>query len=300
MKTINLLLPALFFALGVCLNAAEPVAAADAGPQPTRIIPYKKIGDVQLMLHVFEPPGHQADDRAPAIVLFFGGAWRSGKPSQLYPQCAYLAARGVWAASAEYRVKNLHHTTPVECVKDGKSAMRYLRTHAAELGLDPARIAAGGASAGGHVAAATATITAFDEDTDDPAVSAVPAALVLFNPVYDNGPGGWGHEEVAAYWREISPLHNIRKGMPPTIVFLGREDKNIPVATAQRFQNMMCAVGARSELHLYDGMEHGFFNAAKYDGKYFRDTMQKSSDFLVSLGLAPPPSRASTSGGDGK
>ena len=293
MKTMNRLLPALFLVLGMGLNAAEPAMAvaaasvADAGPPPTRIIPYKKVGDVELMLHVFEPPGHKADDRAPAIVLFFGGGWRGGKASQLYPQCAYLASRGVWAASAEYRVKTLHHTTPAECVKDGKSAVRYLRSHAAELGLDPARIAAGGASAGGHVAAATATVSGFDEATDDPAVSAVPAALVLFNPVYDNGPGGWGHEEVAAYWREISPMHNIRKGIPPMIVFLGREDKHIPVATAQKFQHMMCAVGAHSELHLYDGMEHGFFNATKHDGKYFRDTMQKAAGFLVSLGLAP-------------
>src|SRR5690606_27798722 len=151
------------------------------------IVPYKKIGEVELKLHIFEPAGHHADARTPAIVLFFGGAWRGGTPAQLYPQCAYLASRGIWAASAEYRVKTRHHTTPVECVKDGKSAMRYLRTHARELGIAPDRLAAGGASAGGHVAAAAATTTAFDEATDDLGVSAIPNALVLFNPVYDNG-----------------------------------------------------------------------------------------------------------------
>lgn len=270
---------------GIRLVPLSPVAAtAEPVPEPTRIIAYKKVGDVELTLHIFEPTGHQAGDRAPAIVLFFGGAWRNGTPAQFYPQCAYFAARGIWAAAADYRVKNRHNTTPVECVEDGKSALRYVRSHAAELGIDPDRLAAGGGSAGGHVAAAAATTTAFDEATDDLKVSPVPNALVLFNPVYDNGPGGWGHDQVAAYWEKISPRHNIRTGMPPAIVFLGREDKLIPVVTAEKFQAAMHAVGSRSELRLYDGAGHGFFNPANHDGKYFWETMREACEFLVSLG----------------
>lgn len=288
------MLPALLLLAAVTCPAlaGDAPATPAVALTPTRIIPYKKIGDVKLTLHVFEPSGHQAGDRAPAIVLFFGGAWRAGQPAQLYPQCAYLAAHGIWAASADYRVKSRNNTTPVECVKDGKSALRYVRSHAQELGIDPDRLAAGGASAGGHVAAATATLADFDEDTDDRAVSPVPDALVLFNPVYDNGPGGWGHEVVADYWQKISPMAHIAKGMPPAIVFLGRADKNIPVATAEKFQRLMRAAGSRSELCLYDGMEHGFFNANKNDGKYFRDTIEKAQAFLASLGYTPVPAAA--------
>ena len=185
---------------------AGPICAAEsknaAAFPPTRTVLYKTVGDVKLSLHVFEPEGHKPSDKRPAIVFFFGGGWVGGSPGQFYPHCHYLASRGMWAAAAEYRVKNQHGTTPVECVKDGKSAVRYIRVHANELGVDPEKLAAGGGSAGGHVAAATATVTAFDEEGKDASVSAVPQALVLFNPVYDNGPDGYGHDRVKDYWKQ--------------------------------------------------------------------------------------------------
>jgi acetyl esterase/lipase len=259
------------------------VFAADK-PSPTRMITYKTVGDIELKLHVFEPAGHRAGDKTPAIVFFFGGGWVGGSPSQFYPHCEYLASRGMWAAAAEYRVKERNNTTPIECVKDGKSVIRYVRAHAPELGIDPNHLAAGGGSAGGHVAAATATVTEFNEDSDDTSVSAVPNALVLFNPVYDNGPGGWGHATVADYWQKISPMANIRKGMPPAIVFLGRADKLIPVATGEAFQQKMRDVGSRSELYLYDNAPHGFFNESKYGGRFYRDTVHTMDEFLTSLG----------------
>ncbi|QNN23997.1 alpha/beta hydrolase [Planctomycetales bacterium ZRK34] len=269
--------------LTLALVMAGSVAWA-AKPSPTRMITYKTVGDVELKLHVFEPAGHKAGDKAPAIVFYFGGGWVGGSPSQFYPHCAYLASRGMWAAAAEYRVSSRNKTTPIECVKDGKSAIRYVRAHASELGIDPDKLAAGGGSAGGHVAAATATVTAFNEDSDDTSISAVPNALVLFNPVYDNSDKGYGYDRVKKYWQKISPMHNIEKGMPPAIVFLGREDKLIPVATAEAFKQKMLDVGSRSELYLYDGAPHGFFNLAKFGGKFYRDTVYKMDVFLTSLG----------------
>jgi len=59
-------------------------------------------------------------------------------------------------------------------------------------------------------------------------------------------------------------LHNIKKGFPPTIFFLGTNDKLIPVSTAEMFKNKIEAVGSRCDLHLYEGAEHGFFNSQKY------------------------------------
>ncbi len=256
-----------------------------ANEKPTRIVPYKTVGDVTLNLHVFEPAGHKAGDKRPAIVFFFGGGWVGGTPSQFYPQSQRLADLGMVAICAEYRIKSKHGTTPIECVKDGKSAMRFVRSHAGEMGIDPDRLAAGGGSAGGHVAAATATVTAFNEDGESTSTSAVPNALVLFNPVYDNGPeGGWGHDRVREYWQKISPAHNIRHGMPPTIAFLGDSDKLIPVATARRFQKKMHDAGSRSELIIYDGAEHGFFNPTKHDGRFYRETLAATEQFLRSLG----------------
>ena len=95
---------------------------------------YKTIGEgddaVKLHLHIFFPKGHDASKEKqgkPAIVFFFGGGWNSGTPKQFEPHSRYLAARGMVAAVAEYRVRSRNKTTPYECVKDGKSAVRYLR-----------------------------------------------------------------------------------------------------------------------------------------------------------------------------
>ena len=241
---------------------------------------YKKVGNVELQLHIFNPEGHKASDRKPAIVFFFGGGWSGGTPSQFYPQCDYLAKRGMVAISAEYRVKSRNGTSPLECVKDGNSAVRWVRSHADKLGIDPSKLAAGGGSAGGHVAAATGTTKGILEKGEDVSVSSKPDALVLFNPVYDNGPKGYGHSRVKDYWKQISPMHNLDKETPPTIVFLGTKDKLIPVATAKKYRLLMKEAGVRSELFLYKEQAHGFFNASKYD-----ETVKEMDRFLVSLGF---------------
>ena len=275
-----------FFTNTTCLSAEKKRKKRKRNiPQPTKKVIYKTIGDVKLRIHIFEPTGHKSSDKRPVIVFFFGGGWVGGSPSQFYPQCAYLASRGMVAMSAEYRVKKRHKTTPFECVKDGKSAIRWVRNHATKLGIDPNKVAAGGGSAGGHVAAAVGTVTGLNEDGEATSTSCVPNALVLFNPVYDNGPGGWGYRQVKDRYKEISPMHNIRKGMPPTITFLGTNDRLIPVATAKKFQQKMRDVGSKSELKLYEGAGHGFFNFGRGGGNAYRKTTKQMDEFLIALGF---------------
>lgn len=252
---------------------------------PDEKILYKTIDDIELNLHIFKPDGHQDAVRRPAIVFFFGGGWVNGSPSQFYPHCHYLSTRGMVAIGAEYRIKSKHDTTPFACVRDGKSAVRFIRAHAEALGIDPNRIAAGGGSAGGHVAAACGTLDAFDEPDEDLTVSSKPNALVLFNPVYDNGPDGYGHDRVKERWREFSPLHNIDSTTPPTIVFLGTKDKLIPVSTAKAYCEAMKKAGVRCDLHLYEGQPHGFFNYREGGNPYFYKTVNAADRFLVELGL---------------
>ncbi len=245
---------------------------------------YKQIGDVTLNIYIYTPTDHKPSDARPAVVFFFGGGWNGGSPSQFRPHAEYLASRGMVAMAADYRVNSRHKTSPFECVKDGKSAVRWIRANAKRLGIDPNRIAAGGGSAGGHVAAATGTVPGLEEDGEDKSVSSRPNALVLFNPVYDNGPDGYGYSRVKDRYQEISPMHNLRPGTPPTIVFLGTKDSLIPVATAEAYKAKMEKVGSRSELMLYEGQPHGFFNAGRGDGKYFTQTVQAMDEFLESLG----------------
>ena len=247
-----------------------------------RVLQYKEVGGAKLFLHIFEPESKTKTKR-PAIVFFFGGGWNEGTPKQFEPHCNYLASRGMVAITAQYRVKSRNKTTPFECVADGKSAIRWVRKNAAKLGIDDKRVAAGGGSAGGHVAAATGNCTGLEEKGENLKISSKPDALVLFNPVYDNSSKGYGHDRVKPKWKEISPLHNITKGSPPTIVFLGTEDKLIPVVTGQEYDRRMKAVGSRSELHLYKDATHGFFNKGK-KGDHYPDTIFKMDKFLVSLG----------------
>lgn len=275
------------FTIALLLAASLPLAAIaqekgkqnNAKPSPDQTVVYKTVGDTELSLHVFEPKTESKTPRA-AIVFFFGGGWVGGSPSQFYGQSRTLADHGMVAFCAEYRVRSRNQTTPKECVADGKSAIRWVRSHAEQFGIDPNRIAAGGGSAGGHVAAATATVDDFDSESDDRSVSCQPNALVLFNPVFDNGPKGYGHDRVKEYWKQISPMHRLDSETPPTIVFLGTKDKLIPVATGEAFQEKLQALGVRCELHLYQDAPHGFFNK----GDAYDDTLAKSVAFLKSLG----------------
>lgn len=272
----------LFMAMLLLSFAPSGYSIEVKGFTPNKSLVYKTIDETELKLHVFAPEGHKPTDKRPAIVFFFGGGWNNGSPSQFYPHCEYLASRGMVAISADYRVKSRNNTTPLECVKDGKSAIRWVRQHAAELGVDPTRIAAGGGSAGGQVAAATGTTRKLEEKGEDLSISSRPGALVLFNPVFDNGPSGFQHDRVKEYWEDFSPMHNISRKTPPTIVFLGTNDHLIPVKTAEAYKKRMEDKGRRCDLVLYEGQGHGFFNFK--DQEYYTKTVIEMDVFLESLG----------------
>jgi acetyl esterase len=245
---------------------------------------YKKVDSTELHLVMDYPPGYQPGQSYPTLVFFFGGGWNGGSIAQFELQARYFASRGMVCARADYRVKSRQGTTPFASVEDAKSAMRYLRQHAKLLGIDPARMVAAGGSAGGHLAAATALLPGLNAPTDDLAISTVPQALVLYNPVIDNGPEGYGYERIGERYPEFSPMHNLDKGSPPTIFFLGTADKLIPVSTGQAYKKKVEEKGGRMDLHLYEGQPHGFFNPKEKDQTYFKDTVLKTDAFLRSLG----------------
>jgi acetyl esterase/lipase len=255
--------------------------------EPTKTVVYKTVGDVSLSLHVFEPKGHKSSDERPAIVFFFGGGWVGGSPGQFYPHCHYLASRGMVACAAEYRVNKRHGTSPFECVKDGKSAVRWLRANADELGIDPDRIAAGGGSAGGHVAACTGVIEGLDEEGEDTTVSSRPVAMALFNPVIDTGPKGYGYNRLKDRYREISPVDHVKKGVPPTIIFHGTADTTVPCENVQRFRDNMAAAGNRCQLDEFEDAGHGFFNYGRGGGTAYIKTVRAMDEFLAELGFLP-------------
>ena len=248
--------------------------------EPDKEIVYKSFDKDPLELNVFLPAGWKASDKRPAIVFFFGGGWRGGTPSQFFPHSRYLASRGMVAVSAQYRTSGSHGTSPIECVADGKSAVRWMRQHADELGIDADRIASGGGSAGGHVAATTGVLKGLDQKGEDTSVSSKPNAMVLFNPVTDTS----GIERLGDQALKISPVHGVVSGDPPTLVLHGKADTTVPYAMAEAFCKAMTDAGNRCELVGYEGRPHGFFNYAR-SRKDYTNTVWHMDHFLESLGF---------------
>ena len=250
------------------------------------LVVYRQVDTVKLYLEIHFPDTVDQNRAYPAMVFFFGGGWRGGDRSHFQNQAKYLSKRGLVCFLADYRTWSKHQVSPFECLKDAKAAIRYVRKHAVDYNIDPNKIIAAGGSAGGHLAAATALVSGFNHLNDDRSVSCVPDALVLFNPVFDNGPGGYGYERVSEAYQQFSPLHNLKFGAPPTLIFLGTEDDLVPVETAEYYCKVMEKVGSQCELKLYQGEGHGFFNYLNFEN--YRQTMLETDDFLQSLGYIQP------------
>lgn len=316
------LLVCIAFTASLPLAAAAAAAPAANNNKQSRAYPpkmegarvetYREVDGVKLDLWIFEPASPHAKRadainpdgapasadaaaaKRPAIVLFFGGGWTSGSPMQFERQCRHFASRGMVAIAADYRVTSRHASRPIDSVADAKACLRWVRRNAARLGIDPDRIVAGGGSAGGHLAAATATLPGFDAPGDDRSIGAAPNALVLFNPAlvlasYEGVDLSKFGERVSAERfgcepREISPVHHVKRGAPPTLILHGRADTTVPYATAEAFAAAMTRAGNRCELVGYDDQPHGFFN-----GPRFHETLAEADRFLASLGYFPAP-----------
>lgn len=270
-----------FLSLIILLFIGIHSRAQDPEPDITQVV-YKQIDTVSLVMDIYYPPDLNYARSYPAMIFFFGGGWKGGSVNQFKPHAKYFCGRGIICVLADYRVESRQKTSPFESLKDAKSAIRYIRENAAEFHIDTGKIIASGGSAGGHLAAATALISKYNEAGDDLSVSCIPNALVLFNPVIDNGPAGYGYERIGDAYKDFSPLHNIREGVPPTIFFLGTNDKLIPVETAKYYQKIIEKVGSRCELFLYEDQPHGFFNFKNRE--YYNKTVLEADKFLISLG----------------
>lgn len=211
--------------LGVMNVAVHALCQAPVVPPLGRRVPYKAVNGRILSLYINEPSGTSITPRA-AIIFFNGGGWIGGGPRQFNPQSEAVAEHGAVGIEVEYRfIRKADKTAePRVCVEDAKSAIRWVRSHATEMNLDPSRIAAAGGSAGGYMAAYTAMVPGWDSPTDPKKISPKPNALVLFNPVLDNGPNGYGSERFGSDYRQRSPLFFVSTNTPPTIIMSGEND----------------------------------------------------------------------------
>ena len=136
------------------VGAAPANAAAEVDVR--RDIQYAVANGKPLLLDTYVPPGDPGDRGRPAVVMIHGGGWRVGDKASWEPEARRLAERGWVAFSVNYRLDE-PSPFPAE-VDDVQAAVRWVRDHAGEYGVDPRRIAAVGESAGGHLTAMLATL----------------------------------------------------------------------------------------------------------------------------------------------
>jgi len=256
---------------------------------------FKKVGDVELRLHVVKPKAWKASDKRACWVTFFGGGWTSGTPAKSINYAKWAAKYGLVGVAPDYRTRRRFDAKPEDCVADGRAAVRWIQDHAAELGVDPSKIVVQGSSAGGHVAAWTAIQDPVTPETaSDPVPNPAPMGLILLWPVTDTGTNGYGgpkrfgNDEARA--NNLSVTGRMPAKMPPTLVFHGTGDKTVKFENSQAFTDKMKANGNLCELVVFLDAPHSPQSSKEGEkGKLVRAKIEEESlKFLEKLGLVSP------------
>ncbi len=242
-----------------------------------------------LHLDLFRP--RDAAGARPAVVFLHGGGWRSGNKGQFARQSAYLAGKGYVCACAEYRLSG--EAKFPAAVEDAKCAMRWMRSQAEELKVDPERIAVAGGSAGGHLAlmvAASAGVKELEGQGGHAQFGSQANAVVGFNPVADfSGMArarravpllasflGVEYEQNPDVYAKASPVTYVDEKHPPCLILHGDEDQTVPYEQSVAYIEKLKALGVEAELFTAEGAGHGFFNR----DPWYQPTLEKMEAFL--------------------
>ncbi|WP_374675927.1 alpha/beta hydrolase [Ideonella sp.] len=274
-------------------SPAAPAAAArpvDPALAHADVLLYKTVGAQRLRLQVARPAAARFPGPRPCVVFFHGGAWRNGDPKQFMAYARALAEHGVIGISAQYRLMSESEVLPVPAVQDARSALRFVKSRAAQIGCDPQRIAAGGGSSGGHLALMTAVpvprnspVGPLDDPSDDLGVSPRPQALFVMNAPLNLE--RYDRPVPVEQRRAMSPTLLMDASLPPTWIFHGTADKVVPFAQAGEFRDRARQLGAGEvTVQAFPGRGHGFFNAKRREGEDFDTTLAGMLAGLKKLG----------------
>ena len=246
---------------------------------------YKAVDGFNLDLHIFLPDSSFQKTKRPVIVYFSGGSWTKGTPEWDFYNCANYAKKGWVAVSVEYRVADRFETTPFEAVKDARSAIRWLRMNGAAYNIDTNRIVASGNSAGGHLVLTTALANEMNESTDSLKFSASPNLLLVNSGVYNlyyDGSTDWINRDLKdkTFVKKISPQHLLRKGLPPTLIIHGTNDRSVDYATAKAFAEEMKKFDNPFEFETLEGAPHYIW----YDRRFSGQVANFRKEFLKKYG----------------
>lgn len=281
MKSYLKLFLAILFASSAIEISAQDMPFDELAGADIRV--YKTVDEFDLKMSIIYPENYKKGKKYPAAVFFFGGGWNGGQVKQFEQHCHFLTSKGMIAMTANYRVKSRNNSTPFDAVEDAKSAIRWMRANAKELGIHKNKIVGAGGSAGGHLAVSTAIIPGFEAENENQKISSTPNALVLFNPVINTMPEGYGYERLLDKAESISPANHVVPKLPPTLIFHGTDDTTVPFQNITDFQSKMKANGNICIVVPFEGQGHGFFNYGKSENKYYNFTIEKMEYFLKDL-----------------
>ena len=265
---------------------SDSSALAQDAPVPDGVsfekgIEYSNPDDQHLQLNMARPKA--GDGPFPAVVCIHGGGFRAGHRDGYNGLCLKLAEHGYVAVTVSYRLAPKYQFPAA--VHDTKAAVRWLRAHAKEYKIDPARIGTTGGSAGGHLAqflGVTAGVPAFEGNGGNSGQSShvacvvnvygpsdftksygksVDAAEVL--PLFLGGDLGTArHQHIIS-----SPLYWVTPNAAPTLCIHGTEDKYVAHEQAVWLIEKLKAADVEAELLTLPGAGHGFKgdDAAKAD-----------------------------------
>jgi acetyl esterase len=247
---------------------------------------YKTVDTCKLKIDIFYTAQSFKRENNTAIVFFHGGGWAYGSPSEFFTTCERYAGMGIVTMSVDYRLSIDNGVTPsktispIECLMDAKSAIRWVRENAGKFHIDINKIVAAGQSAGGHLAISTAMIEEYNEKSDKLGVSCCPNAIMLFSACI-NTVEGWCDRLLAdrrnKIW-SISPAHHIKPGLPPMIEFHGTDDEQVPKWTVQFFETDMKKEGNYFEQHMYEGRKHYLGDGNPKYSRYYDDEILNLAD----------------------
>lgn len=221
-----------------------------------------KLRDIEfapgLLLDLTLPVG--SDSSVPLVMWLHGGAWRIGDRTLIADDDDMLPRAGIATASIDYRLSGeASFPAPLD---DARTALRWLRDHAAEFGIDPSRVGVWGSSAGAHLASLLALTAPTSESIAAVVHGYGPADLLApdqDNPATEALLGG-SLDQRQDLAREASPAHRVGESAPPFLLLHGASDPLVPATQSEALYNALASRGHEATLYLIDGFGHGFLN----------------------------------------
>ena len=248
----------IIFLLTLASLDAERVYSNDS--PKGKVYVYKEVDGMTREMEIFFPKDHDPSKKSvPGVIMFHGGGWGSGSRVMFSYQCNYFASRGLVAATVTYKLAKKAGPNKTKgtgsrkrvCITDAKSAIRWYKQNADELGIDPKRIIAGGGSAGGHISLLATTNPGLNDPGDPKEYDATVAAYLLFNPALSAGD---------AKDPQVDFLRHLKADFPPAIVFFGSEDNWMKKGWVPASEKMKSLGIKSTDLRIAEGMGHAFFN----------------------------------------